>query len=262
MSDRETCGRLETKINGGLTLSEYREGIRFGTDALLLAAFAAGRIGTGSCADFGTGSGVLPLLLLAGGSQAQFLAVELQEKYAALAQENAERNGFAGRMQVLCGDLREYRRLFPAGSMHSVVCNPPYLPVGCGKQSLSSEKRMAWHEDCLRVDELAAAAAWALQSGGRFFCVYLPSRMATLFCALRERSLEPKRLQMIAPSPSEKPSLFLLEAKKDAHEGMNVLPTLFLYQDKTHREESGDMQALYLLFDQGASGGGCFRKRL
>ena len=60
--------RLETEINGGLVLSEYRSGIRFGTDALLLASFARERVKRGVCADFGTGSGVLPLLLLAGGS--------------------------------------------------------------------------------------------------------------------------------------------------------------------------------------------------
>lgn len=242
--ERET---LETKINGGLILSEYREGIRFGTDALLLASFAQERIVRGACTDFGTGSGVLPLLLLAGGSRAHFLAVEIQEPYVALARENAARNGFSDRITVLHGDLREYRSLLSAGAADSVICNPPYLPADCGRKNRADEKRIAWHEDCLRVEELAAAASWALRSGGNFFCVYLPSRMAALLCALRAQKVEPKRLRMVAPSPVEPPSLLLLEAKKDAHEGMCVLPTLFLYTDETHREESEEMRVLSAL---------------
>lgn len=236
--ERET---LETKINGGLLLSEYREGIRFGTDALLLASFARERIVRGVCADFGTGSGVLPLLLLAGGCRAQFLAVEIQEQYAFLARENAARNGFSHRVNVLHGDLREYRTLLPAGGADSVICNPPYLPAECGRKNVADEKRIAWHEDCLRVDELAAAASWILRPGGTFFCVYLPSRLASLLSALRGNRLEPKRLRWVAPSPAESPSLFLLEAKKDAREGMQVLPSLFLYRDGAHKEKSEEL---------------------
>lgn len=235
---------LETVINGGLILSEYREGIRFGTDALLLSAFARERIGRGLCADFGTGSGVLPLLLLAGGCRARFLAVEIQEAYASLARENAVRNGFSDCITVLHGDLREYRTLLPAGGADSVICNPPYLPVDCGRKNVAAEKRIAWHEDCLCVEDLAAAASWILRPGGNFFCVYLPSRMASLCCALRAHALEPKRLRWVAPSPCEAPSLLLLEAKKDAREGMQVLPTLFLYSDETHREKSGELLTL------------------
>lgn len=237
-------GTLETKINGGLLLTEYREGIRFGTDALLLASFARERIVRGTCADFGTGSGVLPLLLLSGGCRARFLAVEIQERYATLARKNAERNGFSDRMTVLHGDLREYRTLLPAGGADSVICNPPYLPADCGRKNIADEKRIAWHEDCLRVEELAAAASWILRPGGTFFCVYLPSRSASLLSALRAYHLEPKRIRWVAPSPSEAPSLFLLEAKKDAREGMQVLPSLFLYRDTSHKEKSEEILAI------------------
>ncbi len=236
--------RLETEINGGLVLSEYRSGIRFGTDALLLASFAKERVKRGLCADFGTGSGVLPLLLLAGGSRAKFLAVELQERYVSLARENVERNGFADSVDLLHGDLRAYRTLLPAGGADSVVCNPPYLPADCGRKNQAAEKRIAWHEDCLPVDALAGAASWILRPGGIFLCVYLPSRLTSLLCALRENRLEPKRLRWVVPSPGEAPSLLLLEAKKDAREGMRVLPSLYLYRDGTHTEKSAESERI------------------
>lgn len=240
--------RLETKINGGLTLLEYREGIRFGTDAFLLADFARARLGSGLCADFGTGSGVLPLLLARGGSRARFVAVELQEAYAALATENVRINGYADRIEVMQGDLREHKGLFVAGSMSAVISNPPYLPRGCGKQNLAEEKRLAWHDDTLSAQHLADAAAWALKSGGKFFCVYLPSRAAGLFSALRNRAIEPKRVRLVAPSPDEAPSLMLLEAKKDAAEGLVWMPALHLYTDRTHKRESEELCAIYRSF--------------
>ena len=240
---------VETAVNGGLLLREYRQGIRFGTDALLLAAFARERALGELCADFGTGSGVIPLLLASSGCACRFLGVELQEKYARLAEENARNNGYGEQIRILQGDLREYRSLFSAGSVSTVVSNPPYLPAGGGKQNLAQEKRLAWHDTTLPVDALASAAAWALKSGGRFCCVYLPSRLAGLIASLKEHALEPKRMRLVAPAPGGVPSLVLLEAKKDAAEGMEVLPTLYLYRDGTHGEDSPELKEIYKLFD-------------
>ncbi len=240
---------VETAINGGLLLQEYAQGIRFGTDALLLAAFVRDRAPGGLCADFGTGSGVIPLLLAGSGWNCEYLGVELQEKYARLAQENVRRNGFEGRIRILQGDLRAYRGLFPAGSCSTVVSNPPYLPAKGGKQNLAEEKRLAWHDETLTAEELASAAAWALKSGGRFCCVYLPSRLAGLMTALKSHALEPKRMRLVAPSPGGTPSLVLLEAKKDAAEGMEILPVLYLYRDGSHEELSKEHKELYKLFD-------------
>ena len=241
---------VETAVNGGLLLREYRQGIRFGTDALLLAAFARERVMGDACADFGTGSGVIPLLLASSGCGCRFLGVELQEKDARLAEENARNNGYEQQVRILQGDLREYRGLFAAGSFCTVVSNPPYLPAGSGKQNLAPEKRLAWHDDTLPVDTLASAAAWALKSGGRFCCVYLPSRLACLMTALKEHALEPKRMRLVATAPGEATSLVLLEAKKDAASGMEVLPTLYLYRDDTHGEESPRLKEIYKLFDR------------
>ena len=162
---------LETSINGGLILKERKDGLRFGTDALLLAAFAAGHLGKGVCADFGTGSGVLPLLMLSAGCVNSFLAYEIQDTLASLAAENAGINGFSDRITVVRGDLREYRALLPCGSFSSVLSNPPYFPADCGKKNRADEKQIARHADTLNAVQLAEAAGWSLRSGGKLFCV-------------------------------------------------------------------------------------------
>ena len=113
------------------------------------------------------------------------------------------------------------------------------------------EKRIAWHDDTLPPAALAEAAAWALPSGGRFFCVYLPSRMAGLMEALGRNRLEPKRLRLVVPAHGEAPSLLLLEARKDGAEGLEILPEMPLYTDKSRTEESEELKAVkafYQLF--------------
>lgn len=97
-----------TRINAHLTLREYRGGIRYGTDALLLASFVRGGR-RARCADLGTGCGVIPLLLLVSGRCGEARGFEVQAEYAALAAENARDNGLDGRFAVVQGDIRQHR---------------------------------------------------------------------------------------------------------------------------------------------------------
>ncbi|MBO4366661.1 MAG: methyltransferase [Clostridia bacterium] len=242
---------VQTTINGGLTIREPKDGLRFGTDALLLAGFACGRLGKGPCADFGTGSGVLPLLLLSAGSRNTFTAVEIQEPYAALAEENVRANGFSSSVRVLPGDLRDHRALLPAGAFSSVLCNPPYFPFGSGYPNRCPEKQISRHAETLTVAQMAEAAGWALRSGGKLFCVYLPSGLVSLLTALRANALEPKRLRLVSPTLAEKPSLVLVEAKKDAAEGLVTEAPFPLYLDGSHRTPSSEMEEIRSLFLDG-----------
>lgn len=217
-----------TLINYGIKLKEYPDGLLFGTDALLLSEFANGsglpsnsrRIGL----DLGTGSGVIPLLMLASGGAKQITGLELQERYASLAKENSEANGFSERFSSICGDIRNVRNdsRIESESFDFVTSNPPYLKSeGCGKMNISESKRIARHEDSCNADELCAAAAYALKYGGLFYVVYRPERLCVILAALANHRLEPKRMVFAGTNP-EKPSLVLIEAKKGGSEGLKV----------------------------------------
>ena len=131
------------RINARLTLREHRSGIRYGTDALLLASFVRGRRNA-KCADLGTGCGVIPLLLLASGRCGEARGFEVQTEYAALAAENARENGMEGRFSVTQGDIREIAALCPAGWADYVTANPPYLRADCGKRNADFVKYAAF----------------------------------------------------------------------------------------------------------------------
>lgn len=232
------------KINADLVLREPEGGIRFGTDALLLADFASG-VKRGFCIDLGTGSGVIPLLMLATGSNADFLGLELQQKYAEVARENAKINGFAEKFSVLCGDAASFRDLFESGRADHVITNPPYMRSDCGADNESAPLNIARREISGGAEIFCKAAAWCLKSGGSFFAVYRPDRLVTLLCAMRANRIEPKRLRAVIPSVGKKPSLILVEGKKDGKEGLVYDKDLVIYTDETHSVQTAEMQAIY-----------------
>ncbi len=236
------------RINADILLQEPQGGIRFGTDALLLADFALPFIKRGICIDLGTGSGVLPLLLLGAGCKADFIGLELQSRYAEASAKNAEVNGFSQRFRVICGNADDHRTLFEAGMADYVISNPPYMRADCGYNNESPALDIARREICGGAESFCRAASWALKSGGSFFAVYRPDRLVHLLYSMRCNGIEPKRLRAVVPSIGKKPSLILVEGRKDGKEGLNYEPDLYIYTDCSHKEQTEEMKSIYNKF--------------
>ena len=79
--DDETLDDLQME---GLRLIQKKHGFRFGMDSVLLADFAQIKP-SDTVADFGCGTGVLPLLLKGRGKGKRFIGVEIQEEIAEMA---------------------------------------------------------------------------------------------------------------------------------------------------------------------------------
>lgn len=242
---------ITTKINKGVVLKELHGGIRFGTDALLLSDFAQTGAKKGRVLDIGTGSGVIPLLLLALGLKAVFAGVEIQKEFFEVASENSSANGFSERFSVINADISDYKNLFSKGFFDCVVTNPPYMQKSVGKPNDSYALSVARREECGGIRLFCEASSYLLGTGGRFFAVYRPDRLVELLSAMRDNKIEPKKIRFVRPSAKEKISLLLIEGKKDAHEGLVYLPDLCQYTDETHKEESEELKAIYSRFDGG-----------
>ena len=240
-----------TRINSDILLKEPHGGIRFGTDALLLADFALSGTKSGLCVDLGTGSGVIPLLMLAAGSRADFLGVEIQKEYYLAASENALANGFSGRSRVVNADVGDILSFCASGSASSVVMNPPYMRVDCGRQNDDPLLSVARREIAGGASSFCRAASLCLKNGGRLFAVYRPDRIANLLCSMRENGIEPKRIRPVVPSEGKKPSLLLAEGVKGASEGVVFEKQFTIYKDGGHRAFSDGMNAVYKRFDKG-----------
>jgi len=120
--------------------------------------------------DIGTGSGAIAIALAHHLPTAQITAVDISAAALAIARENAERNGAAGRIRLLESNLLA---AFTGEQFDLIASNPPYVPTA-DRDSLSVEVRD--HEPALALfagkdgldicQRLIPVAFAALTSGG------------------------------------------------------------------------------------------------
>ncbi|MBR2930798.1 MAG: methyltransferase [Clostridia bacterium] len=223
-------------VNDDLSLIQNTEGLTFGTDALLLAAYMPGGYKTG--AELGGGTGIVSMLIATRGKVGEILCIEVQEEYALLAERNFEYNGLEGRIKSLHADLREVK----AEDLDTVFTNPPYMKADSGYLNRSGGKRAARHEENGTIEDFCAGAARMLRWGGDFYAVYRPDRLADLIAAMRASGIEPKRMTAVHADPDATPSMILVEGKRGGRSGMKMTKPLIIYRDKAHKEYGTDME--------------------
>jgi tRNA1Val (adenine37-N6)-methyltransferase len=216
---------------------QSREGYRFSVDALLLYSFVQMKYAQ-KIVDFGTGSGIIGLLLAKKYGTSRVVLVELQESLARLAERNALHNGLHERVRVEHADIKNICECLEGMSSDLVVSNPPFRTVASGRISLGGEKAVARHEMQLRLSELASSASYLLRARGRFCMIYHPERIAEVFDAFRCNRLEPKRIRFVHNNSDAISKIVLIEAVKEGRAGLRIERPLLLYnRDGSHTEE-------------------------
>ena len=218
--------RFDELWAGGPRFRTGEGSFRLSTDSVLLAAFVKG-IRARRVLDLGCGAGILTVLLSDARPGARVEGIELQPEQAALCRENLRENGFSD-SGVVCGDLRDYRALFPAGDYDLVVSNPPYFSENSGLSAPDKRRAAAREERFCTLSELCAAAKYLCRWGGSFAVVYRPERLSELFCTMTGNGLEPKRLRMVQHRAAAAPSLVLAEARRGGRPGLTIEPPLLL----------------------------------
>lgn len=233
--------RLDDLQYKGLKIYQDTEEFCFGTDAVLLAAFATLRKGD-RIADLCSGTGVVALLASARCAPAHCLAVELQMQMAELAMRSVAHNGLESLITIRNADIKTVGLSHEAASMDAVLCNPPYQKAGGALHSDKNSVNLARHEIACTLADVAAAASRLLRSGGRFAMVHQCDRTAEIFDVLRAHKLEPKRLRIVQPRREAKPNLLLIESVRNGRPGLQWEPTLVLCNaDGTYTKEVKDI---------------------
>ena len=231
-------------FQNGITFAQLQSGFSLGTDAVLLADFAGAE--RGRVCDLCAGCGQIGLLLAAQGCR-DITCVELQEDACTQAQRNIERNGLADAMRAVCGDVRQIRTLLPHGSFDTVVCNPPYYPVGSGFTAKDTAAAIARTELSCTLADVCDAAAWLLRTGGSFCLIHKPERLTDVLTSLRERRLEPKQLRFVQHRQDAAVSLVLVRAVAGGKPGLTCLPTLLL--QNTDGTSTAEYRRIYHMED-------------
>lgn len=211
---------------------------RFGTDAFLLADFAAPRHKDTVC-DFCTGSGIIALLMHKNFSPRHIDAVEIQEKAHEQLKISLERSRIDGITPIL-GDLKDYRA---DSELDLITCNPPYKLDGTGAKNDSGAVSLARHEMLCTITDVCEAAKRNLKFGGRLCICNRPERLCDIMTAMRQNGIEPKRLRTVHKGPSCAPWLILVEGRKGGKPFMQIEKPLYVYDPDG--ESSEEMLRIY-----------------
>lgn len=199
----------------------------FGTDALLLADFAAPKSRDRVC-DMGTGCGIIPLAIMRNFSPAFLCGIEIQPLGAEQFRKGIEKSGLSEKMQVMNCDIRDKKSLPAAGSFDVVTMNPPYKGAGAGIESEKGAEKIARHETMCTADDVCAAASYLVRYGGRVCFCYRPERLCEIICKMSSYKIEPKRIRFVSKNSQCEPWLVLIEGRKGGKPGVRVEKNLFI----------------------------------
>jgi tRNA1Val (adenine37-N6)-methyltransferase len=217
---------IDTICRGELTLAQPKRGYRFNVDSVLLADFARqhGEV-PGRVVDLGAGCGVVGLLLARWWPDARVVLVEIQRELAELAAGNAERNGLAGRVEVLNGDLRRAE----SWRLHRpqlVVTNPPFFRTEVGRASPNSQIAVAKHEIDCTLEQLLEACAAGLGPEGAVAMIHAHERLDEIVDGLLRNGIEPRQVRGVMPLPGRPSTRVLVRAARGAGRAEQLPPLL------------------------------------
>ena len=224
------------EVNDSLKLIQKTDGLTFGTDALLLAAYVMGKYERG--AEYGGGSGIITMLLLTRDKVRKVDCIEVQDEYAALIERNASLNGLSERLSAINCDIREHK---PQYEYDLIYTNPPYMKTNSGRSNLLEKKNIARHEVKGGIDDFLVTAKKQLKFGQDFYAVYRPDRLVDLIFSMRSHDIEPKRLTFVYADTASAPSMVLVMGKRGGKAGIYTTPPLIIYADREHKSYTGDM---------------------
>lgn len=221
--------RLDDLEYKGLKLWQYPSLYCFTSDAVLLANLAKVKRGD-VVADFGTGSGIIAVLIAAKTGTAKVYALEKQKIMCELAQKNAQFNGFSDIIEVVEGDILDADKLLGKESVNVVVCNPPYFKKGSGAEREREEIAISRHESTCDLQGIIQSAAKVLKWGGAFYIVHKVDRMAEAIGYMQAAELQVKSITLVYPKADRSADVFIAMARKKGAAGMK-LDSLVVYND-------------------------------
>mgnify|MGYP001297216277 FL=1 len=228
-----TCGedeRIDDLQRNGYRIIQKKKGFCFGMDAVLLSGFAQVKEGE-VAVDLGTGTGIIPILLEAKTKGKHFTGLEIQEEVAEMAGRSVRLNHLEDRVDIVRGDIKEASRLFGKASFDVVTSNPPYMNDNHGLKNPDLPKAIARHEVFCTLDDVCREASLLLKTGGRFYMVHRPHRLAEIITALKTYKLEPKRMKLVHPFADKDANMVLIEAVRGGKSMMKVEAPIIVYQE-------------------------------
>lgn len=249
--------KLEDLEINNYKIYQDKDSFNFGIDAVLLANFALrnyGMVDTKKAVlnicDLCSGDLPIPLIMYA--KRKEFLnnnihidAYEIDKAQVELSQKSLTENqkAIADAKNILSDisiyniDINEilidnvkYKNIYESYDM--ITCNPPYMKKGSAIVNADDRKTIARHEVSITLDDICKITSKILKSNKKFYMVHHSERFTEIVSALKKYNMQVKKAEFIYPSIDKISNLVLIEAVKDASEGIKILEPIIIYDEK------------------------------
>jgi tRNA1Val (adenine37-N6)-methyltransferase len=150
--------------------------------------------------DIGTGTGLLSLML-AQKSEAEIVAVEIDENAALQAKENFENSPWKNRLHVYKDSIQHFAKT-TSKKFNLIICNPPFFTNHL-KRPVKSQN-VAFHSESLSFEELAESIVSLLDEEGNCW-IMLPPHEAEIFAdILKTKGLFQNKIYKVYARENEK----------------------------------------------------------
>lgn len=213
-------------LNRQYHLYQPKQGYRFGTDAIMLAAAVGSHYGT-RIADFGAGVGAVTTALCHFLDSAHVTAIEKDPEMAACLQHNMALNHLEDRVRVMRNDVTSLPSLLQ-DSFDCVVANPPFHHAS-GTRSRHHRRALAHQGDEANLTDWVNAALALLKPKGHFVMIVRADRTDEVISALKDKKAGQITLQPLWPYGSSPAIRVIISAQKQSKAPFAILQGLVLH---------------------------------
>ncbi|MFT4129037.1 tRNA1(Val) (adenine(37)-N6)-methyltransferase [Labrys sp. (in: a-proteobacteria)] len=223
---------LSAFLGGRLEIAQPASGHRVGTDAALLSACLSPSAGE-TVYDLGAGIGAAGLGLAVRCPQCRLVLVEIDPAIAALAVENAARNGLAERVTTLEADVTQRpskEGLLLPGTADHVIMNPPFHLPGTIRPAPDAYRAGAHVHGQADEEAWILCALVLLRAKGSLTLIHRADALPRLLASL-DRRFGDIRVKPVQPRVGLPAARLLIRAIKGSRAPFLLLPPLILHDE-------------------------------
>lgn len=235
----ENDERFEDLQCDGLRIIQNSKLYTFTSDSVVLANFVSAKKND-IAVEIGAGCGVISILVQAKNDVKKIFAFEIQEKMQNLCKKNINLNDLSQKIELICDDIKNFKKFIQPASVDVVFSNPPYFKQTNFAQS--EVKKIAKEEVCLNCVDLIKVTTKLLKDGGSFYCCYPAERVCEFITECQNNNLAVKEMFFTENGKNEV-KLAIIKCVKGGKNGVKVFPNLI-----TNEEDGTYLESLHTRF--------------